>query len=104
MAVLVKCGGADGLVPYHENQERNHGPAPVWEGKKRNLKVESPALENPKVENSNWTGSRRLVVQFKFSTFGFSNAGLSTFHFRKSRLSLHREEVVSFVVDDDERG
>jgi len=37
------------------------------------LKLESPALENPKVENLNWT------VQSEFSTFGFSNAGLSNF-------------------------
>jgi hypothetical protein len=41
--------------------------------------VESPALENPKVETLNWTVSLKWLIQSKVSTFGFSNAGLSTF-------------------------
>jgi hypothetical protein len=39
------------------------------------VRLESPALENPKVEILDWTV--RSSVQFELSTFGFSNAGLS---------------------------
>jgi len=43
--------------------------------------LESPAVENPKVETLDWTGRREGQVQSKVSTFGFSTAGLSNFRF-----------------------